>query len=70
MTSNAVAEKRKMLEVTQGEMAEMLGISRQHYNSVENFKKTPSVELAKAIGDVLEVEWVIFFADLVNKQAT
>jgi putative transcriptional regulator len=64
---NVVAIKRKKLELTQEEMAELLEISRQHYNSVENFKKVPSVELAKGISSLLGVEWTIFFEEEVNK---
>lgn len=66
MSYNVVATKRRKLDLTQEKVAKMLEISRQHYNSVENFKKAPSVELAKGIGEVLGVEWTIFFVDGVN----
>ncbi|MEK5419422.1 helix-turn-helix transcriptional regulator [Paenibacillus sp. FSL L8-0708] len=66
MSYNVVAIKRKKLDLTQEKVAEMLEVSRQHYNSVENFKKAPSVDLAKGIGEILDVEWTIFFADRVN----
>lgn len=63
---NVVASKRRDLGLTQGDMAELLGVSRQHYNAVENFKRQPSVALAKEASNILEVEWTIFFANLVN----
>jgi putative transcriptional regulator len=61
-----IEEKRKELNLTQEDVAAELGISRQYYNSVENFKKTPTVSLAKEIEKVLGVKWTIFFEDKVN----
>jgi putative transcriptional regulator len=59
-------EKRKELNLTQEDVATELGISRQYYNSVENFKHKPSVSLAKNIEKILGVKWTIFFEDEVN----
>jgi putative transcriptional regulator len=67
MHSNIVEQKRKELGLTQEEMAERLNVSRQHYNAVENFKKPPSVELAKNLGSYLNIDWTIFFIDKVNE---
>lgn len=67
---NIVAIKRRKLDKTQEVMAHDLNISRQHYNAVENFKKNPSVELAKSLADRLGLDWTIFFVDRVNIQAT
>lgn len=58
---NIVLEKRKELKLTQEEIAKKLNISRQYYNAIENFKKSPSVDLAKELADILGLEWTIFF---------
>lgn len=58
---NIVLEKRKELKLTQEEIAKKLNVSRQYYNAIENFKKSPSVELAKELADILGLEWTIFF---------
>lgn len=58
---NIVLERRKELRLTQEEIAKKLNISRQYYNAIENFKKSPSVDLAKELADILGLEWTIFF---------
>jgi putative transcriptional regulator len=58
---NIVLEKRKELKLTQEDIAKKLNISRQYYNAIENFKKSPSVDLAKELADILGLEWTIFF---------
>ena len=58
---NIVLEKRKELKLTQEDIAKKLNISRQYYNAIENFKKSPSVDLAKELADILGFEWTIFF---------
>lgn len=58
---NIVLEKRKELKLTQEDIAKKLKISRQYYNAIENFKKSPSVDLAKELADILGFEWTIFF---------
>jgi putative transcriptional regulator len=67
MSSSSIVEaKRKLLKLTQEEIAADLKISRQYYNAIENFKREPSVELAKRIADKLELDWTIFFTSVVN----
>lgn len=58
----ALLEKRKEKNMSQEEMAELLGISRQYYNAIENGIRKPSIDLAKKISETLGVEWTIFFA--------
>ncbi|MET3697417.1 DNA-binding XRE family transcriptional regulator [Bacillus oleivorans] len=64
-----VEEKRKLeakrikMNMKQEEIAGRVGISRQHYNRILNGKRKPSVELAKQLGTILNVEWTIFFID-------
>lgn len=36
-------------------------ISRQFYGMIENGDRRPSVEVAKSIAKVLDVDWTIFF---------
>ncbi|SEH77718.1 putative transcriptional regulator [Halobacillus karajensis] len=56
-----IEEQRKELKLTQEEVAQKLGISRQYYNLIENNKKKPSVTLAKQLSNILGVDWTIFF---------
>jgi putative transcriptional regulator len=47
---NNVREFRKQLSLTQEDLAELLGISRQTIIAIENKKYNPSIELALKIG--------------------
>ena len=47
---NRVRECRKGLNLTQENLAELLGISRQTIIAIENKKYNPSLELALKIG--------------------
>ena len=38
-----------------------VGITRQYYGMIENGDRRPSVKVAKAVSQVLDVEWTIFF---------
>jgi HSP20 family protein len=42
---------REMKELTQGELAEEIGISRQSVNAIEKGKSLPSIDLAQEIAD-------------------
>lgn len=59
----SIADKRKTKDLTQQEMADLIGISRQYYNDIENGKRKPSVSTAKKIEGVLGVDWTIFFTN-------
>lgn len=61
-----LGKSRKILNMSQEEIAERANISRQYYNSIENGKRKPSVELAKKLASILQIDWTIFFADEVN----
>jgi putative transcriptional regulator len=63
MSRSIIEEKRKMMKLTQEEAANKLNVSRQYYNALENNRKMPSVELAKAIGDLFGLNWTIFFGE-------
>ncbi|MGM8212594.1 helix-turn-helix transcriptional regulator [Virgibacillus sp. W0430] len=36
-------------------------ISRQYYGMIENVVRVPSVDVAKSVAKVLDVNWTIFF---------
>ncbi|WP_337969720.1 helix-turn-helix transcriptional regulator [Virgibacillus salexigens] len=59
--NDVLVKKRKEGEFTQQEIATKIGVSRQYYNDIENKKRQPSVNTAKKIGELLGVEWTIFF---------
>ncbi len=62
--SNEMRELRfEMGEMTQRELAERVGVSRQTINAIETNKHAPSLELAFRIADVFEtsVEDVFVF---------
>lgn len=61
-----IEAKRKEMGLSQDKLAKMIKISRQYYNAIENNKRTPSVDLAKGIAEVLGVSWTIFFEKSVN----
>ncbi len=61
--NGCLVEKRKEKKLTQQEIADKIGVSRQYYNDLENEKRSPSVGLAQKIGDVLGIDWTIFFTN-------
>lgn len=61
--ANGLKERRTALELTQAQLAEMVGVTRKTVNTVENGVFTPSallaIKLAKALGvSVEELFWV------------
>lgn len=48
-------------ERTQEDIALILGIHRAHYSHIEKGTRTPSVDLAKKIGNELNFDWTLFF---------
>ena len=53
--SNSVRHHRRMLDITQQELAERIGVTRQTILSIEKGKYTPSVALALQLAVVLGV---------------
>ena len=45
----------------QGHIADMFGFSRQYYQQIEVGKKRPSIELAKTLAEILEIDWTTFY---------
>ena len=54
---------RKEKNLTHEQVASLTGnrITRQYYGMIENGERTPSVDVAKSIAKVLEMNWTIFF---------
>lgn len=49
--------------LTQDQLAERVGVIRQAISNIECGIAKPSVETAKAIGEILEFDWADFFRD-------
>ena len=49
--NNDVRERREAEELSQGELAEAVGVSRQTINAIERDRYDPSLELAFALAD-------------------
>lgn len=58
---NLLKEARKKKNMTQQELADKVGVSRQQISNVENGRNELSVDLAKKIAVVLEIEWHLLF---------
>ncbi|EOZ2853512.1 helix-turn-helix transcriptional regulator [Listeria monocytogenes] len=54
-------ELRKAKGLTQKELANKLGVHRTTITLIEKGINKPSVKVAKKLGEVLGVEWNIFF---------
>ncbi len=52
---NTIHVERAKLRISQQELAEKVGVSRQTIHSIERGKKTPSVELALKISHFFKV---------------
>ncbi|MFB0831044.1 helix-turn-helix transcriptional regulator [Brevibacillus laterosporus] len=49
--------------MTREEVSKLIGISRQYYSMIELGDRNPSVSVAKRIGEVLGINWTLFFID-------
>jgi transcriptional regulator with XRE-family HTH domain len=54
-------DTRSNAGLTQKDIADKSGITRQHYNFIENNERRPSVQSAKKIAEVLGFNWTKFF---------
>jgi len=54
-------ELRKKANLTQQNIADEVGITRQMISAIENGDADPSVTTAKALGDLLNFSWTRFF---------
>lgn len=55
--------RQRSNNLTQEQLAKMVGISRTMITEIENGNANPSVEVAKKIAAVLGFDWVKFFDD-------
>ncbi|HFK1514997.1 TPA: helix-turn-helix transcriptional regulator [Bacillus cereus] len=58
---NWLKELRCVRGYTHEHIADKCNISRSYYTHIENGTKTPSVEIAQKIGEILNFNWTIFF---------
>lgn len=58
---NWLKMRRIDLNKSQESVATMVGITQQHYSLIENGDRTPSVETAQSIANVLGFNWTRFF---------
>ncbi len=62
---NSIRVERAIKNITQGELAELIGVSRQTINTIESNKYVPSTVLALKIARVFEkpVEQIFMLDD-------
>lgn len=53
--------KRKALQLTQAEIAEQCGFSRNYYTMIEAGTRTPTPKDAKKIANILGFDWTLFY---------
>lgn len=64
MTDESIKKvKRARLDkgFSQGDIGDMFGFTRQYYQQIEVGTKRPSIELAKTLAEILEIEWTTFY---------
>lgn len=68
MKNEILIQRRKHLGLSHQDVAKKVGIDRSYYTKIEN-GLTPSVRVAKALGNHLDFDWTIFFEDNCVKTA-
>ena len=64
---NSIKEKRQKRSLTQQQLADLVGVSRQTIISIERYRYKPSLELGLKIAHVLELDInKLFYLDLEN----
>ncbi|MBA2943183.1 helix-turn-helix transcriptional regulator [Paenibacillus sp. CGMCC 1.16610] len=61
MVRKYLVNARELLEMSHEHVAKAAEISRQYYGMIENGTRTPAVPLAKKIGQILKIDWTLFF---------
>lgn len=54
-------EKRKKKKLTQTDLAERVSCKTAYISLIENGERSPSVETAKKIADILKFNWTKFY---------
>jgi len=60
MITKTLIERRELLGYSQQDVARKVGIDRSYYSKIES-GLAPSVKVAQSIGEVLGIDWTIFF---------
>ncbi|MGE7951895.1 helix-turn-helix domain-containing protein [Lysinibacillus xylanilyticus] len=68
MFPEILKKQRKILDLSQEQVATLVGIERSYYTKIENGLR-PSVKVAQSIGKVLDIEWTIFFNGICAENA-
>lgn len=58
-----MVQKRKEKKLTQAELAQQAGCSQRAIAGYELGERRPSVQMAKKIGDLLDIPWTDFFEE-------
>ncbi|MGK9183766.1 helix-turn-helix domain-containing protein [Priestia filamentosa] len=58
-----LTRRRHELKLTQRDIAIEVGISRSAYSNIELGARRPSVQVAKNIGNLIDIDWTLFFED-------
>lgn len=58
---NWFIDLRKKANLTQQNIADQVGVTRQMISAIENGDAEPSVNTAKALGNLLNFSWTLFF---------
>lgn len=56
-----VKRARQAKGFSQGDIGDMFGFTRQYYQQIEVGTKRPSIEMAKTLGELLDIEWTTFY---------
>lgn len=54
-------QKRKEKNLDQKHISEMVGVTQQFYNYIENGKRRPSPEIAQKLAEILDFDWTLFY---------
>lgn len=52
---------RQNRKLEQQDVSELIGVTQQFYNYIENGKRRPSPDVAIKIGNVLNFDWRLFY---------
>ena len=60
---NIIRQHRTARGLTQKQLADICGVTRTHITNIETGKFSPSVDIAKKIGQALGFDWTEAFND-------
>ena len=60
---NTIRQHRTARGLTQKQLADICGVTRTHITNIETGEFSPSVEVAKKIGQALGFDWTEVFND-------